>query len=194
MRAIKKVLVSMGRDYHWLAGLVEGARPEPVRVTPTFGAGWQEMLEFCSEDVNMLMLNAREMEFILSLHKQSSRRTSWYPSEKQENWLEAIYEKSNEGDTEMVVRSILPVEGAGPPCRRVSSGHIPPTVTATRKMGIGAVHRIVCKEENGPPPACHEVLRTSAVPSAAWHASMSGGRHGRRTWTRWSPWWSKLLC
>ena len=94
MRAVKRVLAKSGHDAHWL---VEALRPNGVTpwvLGPSLTADWATMLDFCGEDLSILMLSDREAEFIVSLNMQRSRKGErWTPSHRQKQWLEGIYNR-----------------------------------------------------------------------------------------------------
>ena len=96
---VNKLLKKAGKDIHWLADrLASGAQPAREIYPqanpypqPSYSTmpGWRMMMLRCAEYPERLR-NERELEFILSLLRQSER-SGFYPSDRQMSWLEAIY-------------------------------------------------------------------------------------------------------
>lgn len=92
MRAVRRVLAKSGHDAHWLVQTLRMDEATPWVMGPSV-TDWQSMLEFCGEDMSLLMLSEREAEFVLSLHEKRSRRKNWQPTYRQQQWLEGIYNR-----------------------------------------------------------------------------------------------------
>lgn len=100
LSAINKQLKANKLDAHWLADKLNGVRapsPPPPPPPPPYSwqrparaVDWQEMLIHCAD--HRPFLRPREEEFVGSLLDQSTKG-GWYPSEKQFNWLAAIYSR-----------------------------------------------------------------------------------------------------
>lgn len=100
LSAINKQLKANKLDAHWLADKLNGGSPPPAaKVQPAHtwqparsaAVDWQEMLIHCAD--HRPFLKPREEEFIGSLLNQSQTRFDWYPTDRQYNWLEAIYSR-----------------------------------------------------------------------------------------------------
>jgi len=102
---IRRELAKAGRDIHWLAEQLARIMEAPavsthvpghVRRTAKEGIWWKQ-LEFVIN--KLVFLNDREVEFIESLFQQwSLKNATWTPSPKQLRWLDAIYNRLQQGD------------------------------------------------------------------------------------------------
>ena len=93
MQAICRVLKGGGKDVHWLLSqLSREDKPAPAPwVFAPAAPPWRDMVKFLSDDVAMLMLSERELEFIVSMKRRSYHQYS--PSPRQYGWLTAIYQR-----------------------------------------------------------------------------------------------------
>lgn len=93
IRAVKRVLAKSGHDEHWLVSTLRPNDTTPWIMGPS-RTDWVSMLDFCGEDLSLLMLSPRETEFVISLNQQRSRKgDGWRPSHRQQVWLEGIYNR-----------------------------------------------------------------------------------------------------
>lgn len=94
---IRGALAKAGLDIHWLADIVAGEAPKPLREVfreawanrPVPTVDWKDMLHHC--DANSSLLRKREKEFVESLLEQWAGVDDWYPTVRQLQWLGDIY-------------------------------------------------------------------------------------------------------
>ena len=93
LNAINRTLKAGQVDMHWLADKIDKPDP-PWLLAPAFTASPGEMLDYCGEDLSLLALNERELEFILSLNRQRGwYGSTWKLSPRQARWLKGIFER-----------------------------------------------------------------------------------------------------
>lgn len=93
VKAMRRVLAAGGADAHWLTNKLGDPGP-PWLLAPVFTADPSEMLDFCGEGVSLLMLNERELDFVMSMsRKRGYYGDKWVLTPRQARWLKGIYER-----------------------------------------------------------------------------------------------------
>lgn len=97
MQALRRVLEADGKDVHWLLSRLKLDAPKAPfvfgRMTQPDTPGWLDQMAYLEEDLSLLVLNGRELEFVISLRKQERSRERFSPSGRQLQWLESIYHR-----------------------------------------------------------------------------------------------------
>ena len=94
LHKLRRAIKDEGQDIHWFAEQLDQKVPFTLQAKPMHtpvATDWEDQLEFCAENIHELP--PKHQEFILSIMSQKGRKTWWYPSPKQEDYLDAIYQK-----------------------------------------------------------------------------------------------------